>query len=69
MSLWQNISTPPAPPLKAHTSPLANMFTQENNTFSATNSNKGIMASNMAFSFGTSLCALVLFKAELSVLS
>uniref|UniRef100_A0A672FJ72 BAR/IMD domain-containing adapter protein 2-like 1 n=1 Tax=Salarias fasciatus TaxID=181472 RepID=A0A672FJ72_SALFA len=27
-----NISAPPAPPLKAQTSPLANMFTQENNS-------------------------------------
>ncbi|XP_060921414.1 brain-specific angiogenesis inhibitor 1-associated protein 2-like protein 1b [Labrus mixtus] len=27
-----NMSAPPAPPLKAQTSPLANMFTQENNT-------------------------------------
>nr|XP_046270912.1 brain-specific angiogenesis inhibitor 1-associated protein 2-like protein 1 isoform X2 [Scatophagus argus] len=31
-----NISTPPAPPLKAQTSPLANMFTQENNISSVT---------------------------------
>ncbi|KAE8283127.1 Brain-specific angiogenesis inhibitor 1-associated protein 2-like protein 1 [Larimichthys crocea] len=31
-----NISAPPAPPLKAQTSPLANMFTQDNNTSSAT---------------------------------
>ncbi|XP_067472376.1 brain-specific angiogenesis inhibitor 1-associated protein 2-like protein 1b [Thunnus thynnus] len=29
-----NISAPPAPPLKAQTSPLANMFTPENNTTS-----------------------------------
>ncbi|XP_070704537.1 BAR/IMD domain-containing adapter protein 2-like 1 [Pempheris klunzingeri] len=31
-----NTSAPPAPPLKAQTSPLANMFTQENSTTSAT---------------------------------
>ncbi|KAM9345605.1 brain-specific angiogenesis inhibitor 1-associated protein 2-like protein 1b [Symphorus nematophorus] len=31
-----NMSAPPAPPLKAQTSPLANMFTQENNTSSVT---------------------------------
>ncbi|XP_059203500.1 brain-specific angiogenesis inhibitor 1-associated protein 2-like protein 1 [Centropristis striata] len=31
-----NMSTPPAPPLKAQTSPLANMFTQENSTSSGT---------------------------------
>ncbi|KAG8007016.1 Brain-specific angiogenesis inhibitor 1-associated protein 2-like protein 1, partial [Nibea albiflora] len=31
-----NISAPPAPPLKAQTSPLANMFTQDNNTSSVT---------------------------------
>ncbi|XP_068192371.1 BAR/IMD domain-containing adapter protein 2-like 1 [Antennarius striatus] len=31
-----NMSAPPAPPLKAHTSPLANMFTQENNISSVT---------------------------------
>ncbi|XP_056263856.1 brain-specific angiogenesis inhibitor 1-associated protein 2-like protein 1b isoform X2 [Pseudoliparis swirei] len=31
-----NTSTPPAPPLKAHTSPLANMFTQENHTATVT---------------------------------
>uniref|UniRef100_UPI0037E7D29F brain-specific angiogenesis inhibitor 1-associated protein 2-like protein 1b n=1 Tax=Semicossyphus pulcher TaxID=241346 RepID=UPI0037E7D29F len=31
-----NMSAPPAPPLKAHTSPLANMFTQDNNTSSIT---------------------------------
>ncbi|XP_037332400.2 brain-specific angiogenesis inhibitor 1-associated protein 2-like protein 1b isoform X2 [Pungitius pungitius] len=31
-----NTSAPPAPPLKAHTSPLANMFTQENNITTAT---------------------------------
>ncbi|CAN9505889.1 unnamed protein product [Ophioblennius macclurei] len=34
-----NISAPPAPPLKAHTSPLANMFTQENNGNSIATSN------------------------------
>ncbi|XP_029292817.1 brain-specific angiogenesis inhibitor 1-associated protein 2-like protein 1b isoform X2 [Cottoperca gobio] len=33
-----NMSTPPAPPLKAQTSPLANMFTQENNKTSVTSS-------------------------------
>uniref|UniRef100_A0A8C9ZT72 BAR/IMD domain-containing adapter protein 2-like 1 n=1 Tax=Sander lucioperca TaxID=283035 RepID=A0A8C9ZT72_SANLU len=32
-----NMSAPPAPPLQAQTSPLANMFTQENNTTSVTN--------------------------------
>ncbi|XP_073349903.1 brain-specific angiogenesis inhibitor 1-associated protein 2-like protein 1b [Pagrus major] len=31
-----NMSAPPAPPLKAQTSPLANMFTPENNTSSVT---------------------------------
>lgn len=31
-----NITAPPAPPLKAQTSPLANMFTQDNNTSSVT---------------------------------
>ncbi|CAK6964821.1 brain-specific angiogenesis inhibitor 1-associated protein 2-like protein 1 [Scomber scombrus] len=34
-----NFSAPPAPPLKAQTSPLANMFTQENNTSAATTTN------------------------------
>lgn len=50
MFLWQNIA-PPAPPLKAQTSPLANMFTQENNTASvtaSTNNSTGITALNMA---------------------
>lgn len=44
--LWQNIA-PPAPPLKAQTSPLANMFTQENNAASVTpttNNSTGSMA-------------------------
>lgn len=52
--LCQNISAPPAPPLKAQTSPLANMFTQENNTSSVTtshNNSAGIMAHNMALVF------------------
>ncbi|XP_034395437.1 brain-specific angiogenesis inhibitor 1-associated protein 2-like protein 1b isoform X2 [Cyclopterus lumpus] len=31
-----NMSTPPAPPLKAQTSPLANMFTQENHSTTGT---------------------------------
>ncbi|XP_037648336.1 brain-specific angiogenesis inhibitor 1-associated protein 2-like protein 1b isoform X1 [Sebastes umbrosus] len=35
-----NMSTPPAPPLKAQTSPLANMFTQENNTTSVTSTTR-----------------------------
>ncbi|XP_069569612.1 brain-specific angiogenesis inhibitor 1-associated protein 2-like protein 1b [Brachyistius frenatus] len=35
-----NIVAPPAPPLKAHISPLAGMFTQENNTSSVTSSTK-----------------------------
>lgn len=34
-----NFPAPPAPPLKAQTSPLANMFTQENNTSSVTSHN------------------------------
>lgn len=33
--LLQNIAPPPAPPLKAQTSPLANMFTKENDATSA----------------------------------
>ncbi|XP_068575001.1 brain-specific angiogenesis inhibitor 1-associated protein 2-like protein 1b [Cebidichthys violaceus] len=36
----QNMSAPPAPPLKAQTSPLANMFTQENNTTTVTSTTK-----------------------------
>ncbi|XP_075942194.1 brain-specific angiogenesis inhibitor 1-associated protein 2-like protein 1b [Anarhichas minor] len=35
-----NMSAPPAPPLKAQTSPLANMFTQENNTTTVTSPTK-----------------------------
>ncbi|KAK9535004.1 hypothetical protein VZT92_007412 [Zoarces viviparus] len=35
-----NMSAPPAPPLKAQTSPLANMFTQENNTATVTSATK-----------------------------
>lgn len=80
MFLWQNIA-PPAPPLKAQTSPLANMFTQENNTASVTpttNNSTGIMALNMVFIWHLPLCRcgfkLVIFKTssrerELSVLS
>lgn len=45
MFLRQNVA-PPAPPLKPQTSPLANMFTQENNTTSVTTTtnSKGIMS-------------------------
>lgn len=53
MLLWQNISAPPAPPLKAQTSPLANMFTQENNTTSVTTTTNstGIITLNMTLVF------------------
>lgn len=37
-----NMSAPPAPPLKAQSSPLANMFTQENNTTTVTSTTNSI---------------------------
>lgn len=42
MSCTQTISAPPVPPLKAQTSPLVNLFNQDNNTFTP-NINKGRM--------------------------
>ncbi|KAM6914733.1 LOW QUALITY PROTEIN: brain-specific angiogenesis inhibitor 1-associated protein 2-like protein 1b [Lycodopsis pacificus] len=38
-----NMAAPPAPPLKAQTSPLANMFTHENNTTTVTSATKNSM--------------------------
>lgn len=36
IALWQNISTPPAPPKKAEPSRLVNMFNQDNNPTAVT---------------------------------
>lgn len=66
--LWQNMSVgressvaPPAPPLKAQTSPLVNMFTQESNTpvstiTNSTDRHSGIMNMPFIFSLHHPLC-------------
>ena len=73
MSVWQSISAPPAPLIKAQTSPLANMFSQENNTSptaATPNGNKGTIAFTLALAwFGTSLCLLLLFKTAVRAVS
>lgn len=55
MSCTQTISAPPVPQLKAQTSPLVNLFNQDNNSYTAAttpNINKGIMAVLQFFLYG-----------------
>lgn len=47
MSRTQTISAPPVPPLKAQTSPLVNLFNQDNKGYTAATTHsisKGVMA-------------------------
>lgn len=54
IALWQNISTPPAPPKKAEPSRLVNMFNQDNNPTTVTtpsSNSTGIAAVTMTIVF------------------
>lgn len=63
--LWQSVPVPPAPPLKAQTSPLANMFNhQDSNTRQPAHTPTKNSIGNIAFNVKMSVYFSLLFNMD-----